>query len=47
MTAQDFDHSNFGVAEPTYPSEWGGPYGEVHYPGSVDRNMGPHYRARY
>jgi hypothetical protein len=47
MTAQDFDHFDFGVAEPTYPSGWGGPYGDGQYPGSVDRNMGPPYWSRY
>src|ERR1700756_2419183 len=41
MTAQDFDHYDFGIVEPTYPSGWGGPYGDGQYPGSIDRNMGP------
>jgi hypothetical protein len=43
MSAQDFDHFDFGIAEPTYPSGWGGPYGDGQYPGSIDRNMGPPY----
>lgn len=43
MTAQDFDHFDFGIAQPTYPSGWGGPYGDGQYPGSIDRNMGPPY----
>lgn len=43
MTAQDFDHFDFGIAEPTYPTGWGGPYGDGQYPGSIDRNMGPPY----
>ncbi len=43
MTAQDFDHFDFGIAQPTYPSGWGGPYGDDQYPGSIDRNMGPPY----
>ena len=47
MTAQDFDHFDFGVAEPTYPSGWGGPYGDGQYPGSIDRNMGPPYWVRH
>ena len=47
MTAQDFDHFDFGVAEPTYPSGWGGPYGDGQYPGSIDRNMGPPYWSRH
>lgn len=46
MPAQDFDHFNFGIAQPTYHSGWGGPYGDGDYPGSVDRNMGPPYRLR-
>jgi hypothetical protein len=46
MRAQDFDHFDFGIAEPTYPSGWGGPYGDGQYPASVDRNMGPPYWAR-
>jgi len=47
MTAQDYDHFDFGIAEPTYPSGWGGPYGDGQYPGSVDRNMGPPFVAPY
>ena len=47
MTAQDFDHFDFGVAQPTYPSGWGGPYGDGQYPGSIDRNMGPPYWTRH
>jgi hypothetical protein len=47
MTAQDFDHYDFGIAEPTYPSGWGGPYGDGQYPGSIDRNMGPPFLAPY
>jgi hypothetical protein len=47
MRAQDFDHFNFGIAEPTYPSGWGGPYGDGQYPASIDRNMGPPYWGRY
>jgi opacity protein-like surface antigen len=43
MRAQDFDHFDFGIARPTYPSGWGGPYGDGNYPGSIDRNMGPPY----
>lgn len=43
VTAQDFDHFDFGIARPTYPSGWGGPYGDGQYPGSIDRNMGPPY----
>ncbi len=43
MTAQDFDHFDFGIAQPTFPSGWGGPYGDGQYPGSIDRNMGPPY----
>jgi hypothetical protein len=43
MRAQDFDHFNFGIAHPTYPSGWGGPYGDGQYPGTVDQNMGPPY----
>jgi hypothetical protein len=43
MRAQDFDHFNFGIARPTYPSGWGGPYGDGQYPGTIDRNMGPPY----
>jgi hypothetical protein len=43
MTAQDFDHFDFGIARPTYHSGWGGPYGDGDYPGSVDQNMGPPY----
>ena len=46
MRAQDFDHFNFGIAQPTYHSGWGGPYGDGDYPGTIDRNMGPPYRAR-
>jgi hypothetical protein len=44
--AQDFDHFDFGIAEPTYPSGWGGPYGDGQYPASIDRNMGPPYWGR-
>jgi hypothetical protein len=47
MTAQDFDHFNFGIAQPTYPSGWGGPYGDGQYPASIDRNMGPPYGVPY
>lgn len=45
MTAQDFDHFDFGIARPTYHSGWGGPYGDGNYPGTVDENMGPPYLA--
>jgi hypothetical protein len=41
MSAQDFDHFDLGIARPTYPSGWGGPYHDGGYPGSVDQNMGP------
>ena len=47
MPAQDFDHFGFGIAEPTYPSGWGGPYGDGQYPASIDRNMGPPYWGRH
>ena len=47
LRAQDYDHFNFGIAEPTYPSGWGGPYGDGQYPGSIDRNMGPPYSGPY
>ena len=47
MTAQDYDHFDFGIAEPTYHSGWGGPYGDGEYPGSIDRNMGPPYWGRH
>ena len=47
MTAEDFDHFDFGIAKPTYPSGWGGPYGDGQYPGSVDRNMGPPFVVPY
>ena len=47
MTAQDFDHFDFGIARPTYHSGWGGPYGDGDYPGSVDRNVGPPYVVPY
>ena len=43
MPAQDFDHFDFGIAQPTYHSGWGGPYGDGDYPGTIDRNMGPPY----
>ena len=46
MRAQDFDHLNFGIAQPTYHSGWGGPYGDGDYPGTIDRNMGPPYWRR-
>lgn len=45
MRAQDFDHFDLGIARPTYHSGWGGPYGDGDYPGTVDQNMGPPYRA--
>jgi hypothetical protein len=45
IPAQDFDHLDLGIARPTYPSGWGGPYGDGNYPGSVDENMGPPYLA--
>lgn len=45
MSAEDFDHFDFGIAQPTYPTGWGGPYGDGQYPGSIDRNMGPPYLA--
>jgi hypothetical protein len=41
MSAQDFNHFEFGIARPTYHSGWGGPYGDGDYPGSIDQNMGP------
>jgi hypothetical protein len=47
MRAQDYDHFNFGIAQPTYHSGWGGPYGDGDYPGSIDRNMGPPYSVPY
>ena len=47
MRAQDFDHFDFGIAEPTYPSGWGGPYYDGQYPASIDRNMGPPYRSSH
>jgi hypothetical protein len=47
MRAQDYDHFNIGIARPTYPSGWGGPYGDGEYPGSIDRNMGPPYWGPY
>ena len=25
MSAEDFDHFDFGIARPTYPTGWGGP----------------------
>jgi hypothetical protein len=40
MSAQDFDHFDLGIARPTYPSGWGGPYHDGEYPGTVDQNMG-------
>ena len=43
LHAQDFDNQDFGIAQPTYPSGWGGPYGDGQYSGSIDRNMGPPY----
>ena len=43
MTAQDFNHLDFGIAQPIYHSGWGGPYGDGDYPGTVDQNMGPPY----
>ncbi|MGO8912178.1 MAG: hypothetical protein ACLQDM_23015 [Bradyrhizobium sp.] len=46
MPAQDFDHFDLGIAQPTYPSGWGGPYGDGQYPGTIDRNMGPPYWGR-
>ncbi|HLX14888.1 MAG TPA: hypothetical protein VKS24_06755 [Bradyrhizobium sp.] len=46
MTAMDFDHYDLGIARPTYPSGWSGPYGDGLYPGSIDANMGPPYWAR-
>jgi hypothetical protein len=47
MRTQDYDHFNIGIARPTYPSGWGGPYGDGEYPGSIDRNMGPPYWGPY
>jgi hypothetical protein len=44
MSAQDYDHFDFGIARPTYHSGWGGPYHDGDYPGSVDQNMGPNRR---
>jgi hypothetical protein len=41
MSAQDFNHFDFGIARPTYHSGWGGPYGDGDYPGSIDQNIGP------
>ena len=41
MSAQDSDHIDLGIARPTYPSGWGGPYHDGGYPGSVDQDMGP------
>lgn len=46
MPAQDFDHLDLGIARPTYPSGWGGPYGDGQYPGTIDQNMGPPYWGR-
>ncbi len=46
MTAQDFDHLDLGIARPTYPTGWSGPYGDGQYPGSIDANMGPPYWGR-
>ncbi len=46
MPAQDFDHFDLGIARPTYPSGWGGPYGDGQYPGTIDQNMGPPYWGR-
>lgn len=43
MRAQDYDHFDYGIARPRYPSGWGGPYGDGEYPGSIDHNMGPPY----
>jgi hypothetical protein len=45
MPAQDFDHFDLGIAQPTYHSGWGGPYGDGDYPGTIDQNMGPPYWA--
>jgi hypothetical protein len=44
--AQDAIRFGYGNAYPTYHSGWGGLYGDGEYPGSVDDNMGPPYRAR-
>lgn len=41
MRAQDYNHFDYGIARPTYPSGWGGPYNDGQYPGTVDQNMGP------
>lgn len=46
MPAQDFDNFVFGIARPTYPTGWGGPYGDGEYPGTIDANMGPPYWGR-
>jgi hypothetical protein len=43
MTAEDFNHQDFGIARPTYHSGWGGQYGDGDYPGTIDQNMGPPY----
>lgn len=43
MSAQDYDHFDYGIARPRYRSGWGGPYGDGEYPGTVRQNMGPSY----
>ena len=45
MPAQDAIRFGYGNVYPTYHSGWGGLYGDGEYPGTIDDNMGPPYRA--